>query len=262
MAIHTINGLGDPFKGKRKLLAIAPHEDDIPLCWSLAILHAIRGEVEVALWVVTNGDNWYDKLDDCQTIVQVRQNETRAACRLLGILDTNIHFLWYPESLDWHTIKHPARPGDPDIHHGMSWLDNSLTRLLRLTQPDVVLVPHGADYHPVHKRVYEALLISLFHASGQIWTEEHGEPIATPSLLEAPVYCDFASDAQPNVIITEGEGDFAKKLAAIWCFESQPQIAKLVENVRNGGAQEYLHARGFTFFDPKKYEWLDWKAAW
>jgi len=62
---------------------------------------------------------------------------------------------------------------------------------LRRTSDGLLTTSNIADLHPDHQIVHEEVLISLFHAQGNIWPEL-GEPIAeVPQVYEFACYCDF-----------------------------------------------------------------------
>lgn len=75
-------------KGKR-ILILAPHEDDEALMCSGVITHALRNGADVKVVVVTNGDNKGRK------IALVRMRETVKAMEYLGLRPSNIVFLGY-----------------------------------------------------------------------------------------------------------------------------------------------------------------------
>ena len=45
-------------------------------------------------------------------------------------------------------------------------------------------------------------------------------------------------------------------MTAIAAFKSQKQIAKLIENVRNAGPQEYMRTISVCFYQPETYHHL------
>jgi hypothetical protein len=111
-------------------------------------------------------------------------------------------------------------------------------------------VPGASDYHPDHQIVHNELLISIFHANGKIWPEL-GEPSELPAVYEMAIYCDFSRD--PNLELKADEGRFQLKLDAIAVFQSQQQIAQLVEQVSHGGPYEYFFEMAFEFYSPRNY---------
>ena len=102
-------------------------------------------------------------------------------------------------------------------------MQNAFTYALRQIRPNRVFLPTSADLHPDHRIVHEELLISLFHAQGNIWPEL-GEPIAeVPKVYEFAVYCDFP---EPPQIRIEATPEHAAKPSSrrIRAYASQEQI--------------------------------------
>jgi len=113
---------------------------------------------------------------------------------------------------------------------------------------------HGllGEYH--NRAVNTDLLISIFHAQGQIWPEL-GPPVSfVPKLYEYPTYNDFA--APPTMRVRVSEDLVEKRLAGIALFKSQLQIDLLVNELRRAGGNEYLYELTFEVFSAKKYESL------
>ena len=78
-------------------------------------------------------------------------------------------------------------------------MQNAITYALRQIRPNRVFLPTSADLHPDHQIVHEEVLISLFHAQGNIWPEL-GEPIAeVPKVYEFACYCDFPEPPQIRI---------------------------------------------------------------
>ena len=68
--------------------------------------------------------------------------------------------------------------------------------------PNRVFLATSADLHPDHQIVHEEMLISLFHAQGNMWPEL-GEPIAeVPKVYEFACYCDFPQPPQIRIEAT------------------------------------------------------------
>jgi hypothetical protein len=98
---------------------------------------------------------------------------------------------------------------------------------------------------------HEELMISLFHASGEIWPEL-GEPVAVPTVYEMAVYCDFPEPA--NLQAHADEESLERKIVAIEAFESQRQITALIQHQRDAGPYEYLREVSFRFYSPQSYQ--------
>ncbi len=139
--------------------------------------------------------------------------------------------------------------GEPSAIEGFTGLQNSFTYFLRQIRPTQVFVPTINDLHPEHKVNNEPLQISLFHSTGDIWPELEAPLDAVPAIHELAIYCEFPEP--PTLRIASDETTFEKHLTAIAAFKSQKQIAKLIENVRNAGPQEYVRTISFCFYQPE-----------
>jgi hypothetical protein len=113
-------------------------------------------------------------------------------------------------------------------------------------------VPTHTDLHPDHRITNSELMISVFHAAGNIWPELGPPLTAVPKVGELAVYCDFAQP--PNLEVIGSKAVFAKKLQSIEAFRSQEQIAALVESIRKAGPYEYIREAEFRLFSPDIYK--------
>jgi LmbE family N-acetylglucosaminyl deacetylase len=111
-------------------------------------------------------------------------------------------------------------------------------------------MPTSADLHPDHILVHQEMLISCFHAAGEIWPEL-GRPLAPPYIHECAVYCNFP--APPKLRIHAPDWAMRKKLRAMSCFASQKQAGSLMEIVARGGPWEYLRPIEFSLYNPLLY---------
>jgi hypothetical protein len=112
-------------------------------------------------------------------------------------------------------------------------------------------VPTSTDLHPDHRMVHSELMISIFHACGDIWPELGEKLSKVPYVSEMAVYCDFPSP--PQLRITTPESYLDKKLECLAKFASQLQIDSLIENVRAGGPVEFLRSMDIHLYQPSRY---------
>ena len=73
-----------------------------------------------------------------------------------------------------------------------------------------------------------------------------------PKVYELAIYCDFPQP--PQLEIRSDEEHFDRKLRGIAAYESQLQIAKLVDIIRTAGAYEYLRELNFRFYSPTNHK--------
>jgi LmbE family N-acetylglucosaminyl deacetylase len=177
--------------GVHRLLVIAPHPDDETIGAGGLIQIALTQKIDVKVMIVTNGDaqrfaptaytrrlrtrpgdyiNWGDN----------RQVETLHAAQVLGLKDSQVDFLSYPDRglmplwiQDWNTncplrssytrLTYPPYPltFDPAASYcGRDVLAN-LGRILEDYHPDLVVLPHPDDDHPDHKATSSFTLMAL-----------------------------------------------------------------------------------------------------
>lgn len=239
-------------KEEECFLFVSPHDDDVIIGGALTIMAALKEKVPVHVAVVTDGAMGYCSLKEKNSIAAIRRDETYAAFKILGFKRENIHRLEFPDcQLRQYTGRRSAKAGEAAELKGFTGLQNSFTELLRRVKPTQIFMPTSADLHPDHQIVHSEMLISCFHASGEIWPEL-GEPLPqTPRIHEIAVYCNFPSP--PRLRIKAPQWAFRRKLDAISAFRSQKQFKSLVEIVRSGGPVEYLRPVQFALYNVALY---------
>jgi LmbE family N-acetylglucosaminyl deacetylase len=237
---------------KERFLMISPHDDDAVLGAGLLIQLAKRENVPVHILIVTDGRMGYCSEDEKDSIAEIRREESYKCYQSLGIPKKNIIWLGFPDcQLNAYRGREPAKPNEPLAISGYTGLQNAFTYHLRKIKPTQCFLPTWNDLHPDHRIIYEELLISLFHAAGNIWPEI-GKPLSNvPYVHTYAVYCDFLEP--PTLRMRTPKSYLEKKLKAISAFRSQKQISSLIENVRHCGPEEYIRAIEFKLYRPAKY---------
>ncbi|MCX7419962.1 MAG: PIG-L family deacetylase [Planctomycetia bacterium] len=234
-------------------LFVSPHDDDLCIGAGLTMQAARQAGVDVQVLIVTDGCLGYCRAEQRESIAKIRREETYESFEMLGIARDHVTYINYPDGgLTPYVGRRPARNLEPAIE-GYVGLQNVFTYYLREFRPNCVFVPTPTDLHPDHQITHNELLISLFHASGDIWPEL-GAPLAVPQLFEMAIYCDFAE--APNLEVQGNADAFQHKLRSIEAYRSQLQIASLVESIRNDGPYEYLRDVHFRLYSSKKYRSL------
>lgn len=235
-------------------LVVSPHDDDACVGAGLWMQAAVSAGVNLVALVVTDGRMGYCTLQQRDRIVQIRRDETIESFGILGVPEKNVYYIGYPDgSLSLYGGRRRANPDETDIA-GYIGLQNAYTYYLRKFRPQRVLVCTPTDLHPDHQATHNELMISLFHAQGDIWPEL-GEPLAkVPALYEMAIYCDFSSP--PNLEVRASEQAFDVKLRSIAAYRSQLQIASVVESIRRAGAYEYLREVEFRLYSSQTYRGL------
>ncbi|GDY10605.1 hypothetical protein LBMAG52_40930 [Planctomycetia bacterium] len=231
-------------------LFVSPHDDDLCIGAGLTMQAARQTGIDVQVLIVTDGRLGYCRAEHRDTIAKIRRAETYESFEMLGIARDRVTYINYPDGgLTSYIGRRAARNLEPAIE-GYVGLQNAFTYYLREFRPTCVFVPTPTDLHPDHQITHNELLISLFHASGDIWPEL-GAPLAVPQLFELAIYCDFA-DA-PNLEVRGNDDVFQHKLRSIEAYRSQLQIASLVDTIRQDGPYEYLRDIHFRLYSSKKY---------
>ena len=166
--------------GHHRLLILAPHCDDETLGSAGLILAAQRAGLQVRVVIATNGDGFYfataqdfRKLRpgtrDYVRMGEIRQQESLAALKILGVSAQQVTFLSYPDrgtpaewNVNW-SIRNPYRSYynqdtrspypltyDPkSVYAGQAYLGD-LVSILKSYRPDLIVYPHPDDVHPDH----------------------------------------------------------------------------------------------------------------
>lgn len=238
---------------KERFLIICPHDDDGIIGAGLLIQIAKRENVPVSVMITTDGGMGYCSKEEKDTIADIRKAETYKAYEMLGVARDDIIWLSFPDcQLGQFTGRRPAKENDAAVIKGYTGIQNAFTYWLRKISPTQVFLPTSADLHPDHKIVHEELMISLFHAAGDIWPEL-GKPMSkTPFVHEFVCYCNFPQD--PTLRITAPDDYFEKKIDAIKAFKSQKQIKATVDFTIKGGPQEFIREFQFKLYTPGEYK--------
>jgi LmbE family N-acetylglucosaminyl deacetylase len=235
------------------LLFVCPHDDDANVGAGMTIAQAAAEGFDVHILITSDGGMGYCDLAQKDTISEIRKKETIDSYKILGLPECNVHYLDFPDGQLYNYIgRRAAQAGDPELC-GMTGLQNHFTYWIRQLSPARIFTPASTDLHPDHQAVYKDLLISIYHASGDIWPEL-GKPCALPVMYEYPIY--VALDGNPELMLEGDEELFKKKLDSVAAYVSQKQIAATVEAVRKAGAVEFSRNLNFAIYDPNVYKKL------
>jgi len=170
-----------PITAADSLLIVAPHPDDESLCCAGLIHQARRAGAKVAIVWVTNGDGfrWDDMVVNHELLphhasylmlARIREDEARAAARILDVDPGSTYFLGYPDRGVSHLMSDYYAPPVPWRSHytgarsvvypdsfdfGARYDGESLRRdfenILDRVQPTRVFAPSTQDTHPDHR---------------------------------------------------------------------------------------------------------------
>jgi LmbE family N-acetylglucosaminyl deacetylase len=236
-------------------LFISPHDDDVVAGAGLTFQVGLAEGAAVHAAIVSDGRMGYCRIEQQHTIAKIRMAEAQRSFAILGLPPDRLRFLKYPDGdLNSYRGRHFTTTGAYTEIEGAVGMQNTFSYLLRQVHPNRVFVPTSTDLHPDHRVTHEELMISLFHAQGNIWPEL-GRPIAeVPRVYEFAVYCDFPEP--PHIRIDAPPEMLETKLQGIRAYASQEQIDAVVEIQRNVGPIEYLRELAFRLYEPKQYHVL------
>lgn len=180
-----------------RILVLAPHPDDEILGCGGTIAAATDAGVEVRVAVVTTG-----RPDDfpAESIAQVR-GEAERAHRLLGAGEP----LW---------LGQPAARLTEVPHVD---LNRAVADVVRLVEPDVLLVPFVGDLHRDHREVFESALVAARPHGPRYPATILAYETLSETNWNAP---GLAPAFVPNVFV-DIAATLERKLAAMALFESQ-----------------------------------------
>jgi len=166
--------------GHQRLLILAPHCDDETLGSAGLILAAQRVGMQVRVVIATNGDGYffataeefrklYPSSSDYIRMGEVRQQESLAALKILGVKSEQVTFLSYPDRgspSEWNdhwSAQSPYRsPYSQDtkspysltynpksVYAGADYLADIMS-IIKSYRPDLIVYPHPDDVHPDH----------------------------------------------------------------------------------------------------------------
>jgi LmbE family N-acetylglucosaminyl deacetylase len=187
----------------QRILVVAPHPDDEVLGCGGLIATAVRQGAMVRVVFLTSGDGYpaaatllcrsTPKADDFLALGRMRMEEARRAAHALGLSDTDLVFLGYPDRRLWQmamtagrVVRSPTtlcdrvpyaaawRPGAPYSAHA---LVDDLRRLLADFQPTHLFVTHPLDDHPDH------MAASLYVQEAVAQARARGELLLEPALF-------------------------------------------------------------------------------
>jgi LmbE family N-acetylglucosaminyl deacetylase len=196
------------------VLALAPHPDDPDaVAVTLKLFHTAGCRVRYAVTgrahggvtdsyaceaAKTRGDSPTD-LKACKT--SLRRREQTASAQMAGIVDGEVVF-----------VDPSAEDDSGDMLHSLANA-RLIRRLLREQDPDIVLMPHGADTNSGH--------VALYHLFGEL-----AAPLAVER--ERPLLALFARDPkttaiEQQLVVPFNEEAARWKASLLRCHDSQQQ---------------------------------------
>lgn len=193
------------FKGV--ILIAAPHMDDEVLaCGGTIARLGQKGQIHVAY--ATDGTKSPAPLHPRLGLAEpglhsIRKQEARAALNVLGLSETNIHFMEFP---------------DRCLKHHVNALSQSLAELVKRLQASRIFVPFRYDRHPDHLALNRAAMQMLHLASRDVELIEYFVYYRWQLLPRRDVRTFIRPDQLMQVDIRAYS---ACKKQALDCFKSQ-----------------------------------------
>jgi bacillithiol biosynthesis deacetylase BshB1 len=183
----------DIVKNRVKVLAFGAHPDDIELGCGGLLAKLSHERVSFGMVDLTRGEmgtrgTVEERAKEAATAAQILHAQFRVN---LEIPDTNI--------VDTQENR------------------KKIIRLIRLAQPEVVLLPHPIDRHPDHAHCSNLVKASAFYAGVNKIASEKGIPAHRPSKL---LYYMISTPFEPTLYVDISE-TFELKIAALKAHASQ-----------------------------------------
>ena len=237
---------------EERWLFVSAHDDDVVIGAGLTFLAGVANGVDTYAAYFSNGQMGYCSPEQKEEIVRIRREETDRSYEHLGLPKGNLIRFDFSDSLLPQSMgRRFVEPGTPNEIGGATGMQNSMTWMLRKVKPTRIFLPNHLDIHTDHQAVHNDLLISVFHALGEIWPEL-GEPMPhIPKLYEYATYSDFS--APPTMRTRVPEEMVRRRLEAVALYQSQRQIAMAIESLRQSGGIEFLLEMEFQLFSGGQY---------
>jgi LmbE family N-acetylglucosaminyl deacetylase len=252
-------------EGHRSLLVIAPHCDDETIGSGGLIQAALERGLQVRVVIATAGDGYphatmiefrraSPSAEDYIHMGEIRQSESVNALARLGLAESEVSFLTYPEhglSDLWWTHWRSDQPYrspftglersvyprsfTPNTPFSGEALRDDLSSIIASEHPDLILIPHANDAHPDHRA------LSVF-ASTAIMMEELADPAYRPQVLGYLVH--YGLYPQPFGLETDRRLRPPRQLQPVgqwieWWLSSAEEATKL-QAVRSYPSQQHV----------------------
>ncbi len=167
--------------GKRHLVVFAHQDDELP---NAGTLMRVGADADI-VWI-TNGDGLYEEAKrDPEVYAAQRTAESHEAARILGVPESQRHFMGYSEIAIYSRIRALASATGAYRSEVLGYFEEMAQKVLqiaRAVQPDVIWTQAWQGGHPEHDIAH---LCAVF-AARALASESNGSK--TPALLEFPAY--------------------------------------------------------------------------
>ncbi len=193
-----------PIEGPARAMVIVAHPDDAEFICGGTVAKWCKEGWDVYYVLVTGGDKGtHDDTMHPEKLAAIREEEQRAACRLLGVKECIL--LGYPDGFTSESAE----------------LRGQIVRLLRLYRPDVVITWdafRGTFNHRDHRNVGQATMDAIYPIVRDRLFYQRDEEDGLPSHQVNEVLLAGAADGDYAVDVTDV---WETKVDAILCHTSQ-----------------------------------------
>lgn len=243
------------WEGKKEVVvAFSPHDDDALLGAGYILQAAQHFGAEIYIVIACNGCGGYTTLDEKDKIVTIRKDETVKAYSRIGIQESHIIRMEYPD----FSLK-------PNIGWKMPWgetgtMEKTL-KILRSVGATRLLLPNPYREHIDHEATY---LIGAWDGpqAGDPIMPDYGQPRTIRSYLEYSVWSKFspfhalAAGKDPNISANMAVGvsqDIEEKVAlALSEYRSQTKIiSELLKQRQERKVEDNLFIELYLSFEAR-----------
>lgn len=112
---------------KRSAIVFSPHPDDETLSCGGTIIKKKKAGADVKVFFMTDGSKSHPNLSSPQELAQIRANEARNACGLLGLAASDVFFLNYR---------------DGELDQNLDSATDDVLHILQVHQPEELFIPY------------------------------------------------------------------------------------------------------------------------
>lgn len=212
---------------KVKVLAFGAHPDDIELGCAGLLAKLSNDNVPFGMVDLTRGE-----MGTRGTVEERAEEAANAAQILRAQFRVNLQI---PDTKIEHTIENREK----------------IIRLIRQTQPEVILLPHPGDRHPDHAQCAKLVKAAAFYAGVKKISPEPGVSAHRPSKL---LYYMISTPFEPTIYVDISE-TFEQKIAALRAHRSQ------FFNESYQAEETYISSRAYFESIETRAKYFGWQAG-
>ncbi|MDD3840469.1 MAG: PIG-L family deacetylase [Clostridia bacterium] len=207
--------------GKENVAILSPHDDDAIIGAGYLIKAVQENKGNAYIVIFCNGDGGYSKIEQKDTIVDIRQKETVKAYQKIGVSEDKIVRFDYNDFAAIRSIAWEPEYGDKSVSKKMI----TTLRDLKITR---TVIPNGYREHMDHCAAYISGLYDTPQAGDPILVD-WAPPHAIKSTLQYSVWADFSPE---DMLVSGRKGSIRANRAVIASSDVE-------DNIRDG-IKEYV----------------------